>query len=356
MPSPTPLPAVGVGEPPGRGFVPLGQLADIKIAGGPPMVRDEGGLLVGYVYVDIDQDQRDIGGYVNEAKQVVQQGTASGDLKLPQGYFLKWTGQYEQLAEMSARMKIAIPVTFMIIFVLLFLNFGNLAEVLIILLSIPFALVGSAWVLWLLDYRLSTAVWVGVIALVGLAAQTGIVMIVYIDNAYERRRSAGMVRNLEDIIWAQRAADEAKERRIRLVHHAESNTLFATFDITMQTLKKVNRKNLGFLYDECQWMVNTKDYRPDLMVSNIKAVSPWLWNVYVKNQVGGPGPTNRPETKLSDAGGVDFAKMFDGLKAINYSGYVTVHESNAPYGSAEEAARQCHWFLKSFISLGAAKP
>jgi len=202
MPSSPPVPAVGVGESPGRGFVPLGQLADIRITGGPPMVRDEGGLLVGYVYVDIDQDQRDIGGYVNEAKHVVQQGTTNGDLKLPQGYFLKWTGQYEQLAEMSARMKIAIPVTFMIIFVLLFLNFGNLAEVLIILLSIPFALVGSVWVLWLLDYRLSTAVWVGVIALVGLAAQTGIVMIVYIDNAYKERKRLGKMHGIKDIIAA----------------------------------------------------------------------------------------------------------------------------------------------------------
>ena len=202
MASPPAMQGVSVSEPPGRGFVPLGQLADIKVAGGPPMVRDEGGLLVGYVYVDIDQDQRDIGGYVNEAKQVVGQGTARGDLKLPQGYFLKWTGQYEQLAEMTARMKIAIPVTFMIIFVLLFLNFGNLAEVLIILLSIPFALVGSAWVLWLLDYRLSTAVWVGVIALVGLAAQTGIVMILYIDNAFKERKRLGKMRDLKDIIAA----------------------------------------------------------------------------------------------------------------------------------------------------------
>jgi Cu(I)/Ag(I) efflux system membrane protein CusA/SilA len=186
----------------GPTYVPLGQLADIHIAGGPPMVRDEDGLLVGYVYVDVDQTKRDIGGYVADAKRVVADATAHGQLKLPEGYFLKWTGQYEQLEEMLARMKLVIPLTLFIIVVLLFLHFKNLVEVLIVLLSIPFALIGSVWLLWLLDYRLSTAVWVGVIALVGLAAQTGIVMIVYIDNAYERRRSAGMVRNLEDIIWA----------------------------------------------------------------------------------------------------------------------------------------------------------
>src|SRR5204863_5435535 len=151
-------------------------VADIKVVGGPPMVRDEAGLLVGYVYVDIDPRQRDIGGYVAEAKQVVDRAVAASKL-LPPGYYLKWTGQYEQLARMLARMKIVVPLTVLIVVLLLYLQFRNLVEVLIILLSIPFALVGSVWLLWLLDYRLSTAVWVGIIALVGLAAQTGIVMI-----------------------------------------------------------------------------------------------------------------------------------------------------------------------------------
>jgi copper/silver efflux system protein len=186
----------------GRTFIPLGQVADIKIVGGPPMVRDEDGMLVGYVYVDIDQNERDIGGYVNEAKEVVRQATERGEIKLPAGYFLKWTGQYEQLEEMVNRMKILIPLTLMIIVVLLFLYFKNFVEVLIVLLSIPFALVGTVWLLWLLEYRLSTAVWIGVIALAGLAAQTGIVMIVYIDHALEERRRAGKLRNLNDVIAA----------------------------------------------------------------------------------------------------------------------------------------------------------
>jgi Cu(I)/Ag(I) efflux system membrane protein CusA/SilA len=185
-----------------QAFVPLGQLASIKIVGGPPMVRDEAGLLVGYVYVDIDQSQRDIGGYVNDAKVAVSNAMAGGQLRLPQGYYLKWTGQYELLEEMVARMKIVVPVTLMIIIVLLFLHFRNFIETLIVLLSVPFALVGSVWLMWALDYRISTAVWVGVIALAGLAAQTGIVMIVYIDNAYLRRKQAGRVRDLNDIIQA----------------------------------------------------------------------------------------------------------------------------------------------------------
>jgi len=202
VPSGGPLAAPGGTGARARSFVPLGQVADIKIAGGPPMVRDEAGLLVGYVYVDIDQSQRDIGGYVNDAKAVVAKALASGELKIPPGYYLKWTGQYEQLAEMLARMKIVIPVTLLIVVLLLFLQFRNFVQVVIILLSIPFALVGSAWLLWLLDYRLSTAVWVGIIALVGLAAQTGIVMIVYIDHAFQRRKAAGLIRNLDDIIAA----------------------------------------------------------------------------------------------------------------------------------------------------------
>jgi Cu(I)/Ag(I) efflux system membrane protein CusA/SilA len=186
----------------GPTYVSLGSIADIRVAGGPPMVRDEAGQLVGYVYVDIDQGQRDLGGYVDEAKQVVARALAAGELKLPPGYHLKWTGQYEQLAEMLARMKIVVPLTLAIIVLLLFLQFRNAVEVLIILLSIPFALVGSVWLMWLLDYRLSTAVWVGIIALCGLAAQTGIVMIVYIDNAYRERKAAGRIRNLDDIIAA----------------------------------------------------------------------------------------------------------------------------------------------------------
>jgi len=154
----------------------------------------------------------------------------------------------------------------------------------------------------------------------------------------------------EDFVWAQRAADEAKERKIRLVHHAEANTLFATFDLAIGTLKRVNRRNLGYLHDECQWMVNTPDYRPDRIVANIKAIAPWLWNVYIKNQLSGPGNPNRPEIKLSDPGGVDWGRHFDGLHDIGYTGYVTVHESNPPYGSPMEAAVRCHEFLKPYAA------
>ena len=195
------LPGSGQGQatafPEGRASVPLGQIADIKITSGPPMIRDENGMLVGYVYVDIDQNQRDIGGYVNEAKQVTGK-----EVMLPAGYYLKWTGQYELLEAMVRRMKVVVPITLILIIILLYLNFRNLTETLIVLASVPFALVGSIWLMYFLGYNYSTATLVGIIALVGLATQTGIVMVLYLDHAYERRKRAGLIRNLNDIIWA----------------------------------------------------------------------------------------------------------------------------------------------------------
>jgi Cu(I)/Ag(I) efflux system membrane protein CusA/SilA len=183
--------------PQGAPAIPLGQLAEVKIASGPPMIRDENGMLVGYVYVDMDQANRDIGGYVDEAKQVVAK-----EVTIPAGYHLTWTGQYELLEVMAKRMKIVIPLTIILVVILLYLNFRNITETLIVLASVPFALVGSIWLMYFLGYNYSTATLVGIIALVGLATQTGIVMILYLDHAYERRKAAGKIHDLNDIIWA----------------------------------------------------------------------------------------------------------------------------------------------------------
>ncbi len=181
--------------------IPLGQVADVQVVEGPPMIRNEAGLLVGYVYIDIDPD-RDVGSYVNDAKIAVANAVAQKQVVLEPGMYLTWTGQYELLEQMRDRMRILIPLALFIITLLLYFQFKHLTEVAIVLLSIPFALVGSVWLLYLLGYHLSTAVWVGIIALVGLAAQTGVVMIVYIDHAFERRLRAGKIRNLDDIIQA----------------------------------------------------------------------------------------------------------------------------------------------------------
>jgi Cu(I)/Ag(I) efflux system membrane protein CusA/SilA len=195
----------------GAGSIPLGELAEVRVAPGPPMLREEAGTLVGYVYVDVD-GSRDIGGYVVDAKRAVAAARARGDLPLTAGTYLKWTGQYELLEQMRARMKLLVPLALVVIALLLYFQFKDLTEVAIVFLSIPFALVGSVWLLYLLDYRLSTAVWVGVIALVGLAAQTGVVMIVYIDHAFAARVREGRLRSLEDII---KAHTEGTVQRVR---------------------------------------------------------------------------------------------------------------------------------------------
>jgi Cu(I)/Ag(I) efflux system membrane protein CusA/SilA len=186
---------------PRGGSVPLGEVADVVVTDGPPMLRNEAGLLVGYVYVDLES-WRDPGRFVEDAKAMVDAARAGGRVVLGEGMYLRWTGQYELLEEMRERMRWLVPLALAIVALLLWLQFKHLTEVLIVFLSIPFALVGSVWALYLLDYRLSTAVWVGVIALIGLATQTGVVMIVYIDQAFYRRVREGRLTSLEDIIAA----------------------------------------------------------------------------------------------------------------------------------------------------------
>lgn len=209
LPVPTPLiqgvPDRGSGPPSlaasERPHVPLGEVADVSITQGPSMLRSEAGSLVGYIYIDLSSST-DVGSFVTRGKAAIDEALHKGGLTLPQGAYLHWSGQYEHLDEMRERMKILVPAAFAIIITLLYLQFRNITEVMIVLLSVPFALVGSVWILHAFDYRISTAVWVGIIALVGLATQTGVVMIVYIDHAYERRLKAGKIRNLDDIIWA----------------------------------------------------------------------------------------------------------------------------------------------------------
>jgi Cu(I)/Ag(I) efflux system membrane protein CusA/SilA len=185
--------------------VPLGQLADIRLSTGPAMIKNEEGQLVGYVYVDMAN--RDIGGYVEEAKKVVAE-----KIKLPQGYTLVWSGQYEYLQRAKERLLYVVPLTLLIIFVLLYLNFQSVAKSLIVLLSVPFALVGGIWLLDFLDYNLSVAVWVGIIALAGVAAETGVVMIVYLDEVYERRLREGSISNARDL---NEAIIEGAVQRVR---------------------------------------------------------------------------------------------------------------------------------------------
>ena len=162
-------------------MIPLGQLAKVSISKGAPSIRTENALLSAYIYVDIRD--RDIGSYVAEARKAVAQ-----QVKFPPGYYATWSGQFEYMERAAAKMKIVIPITLLIIFLLLYLNFRRVTETLIVLLSVPFSLVGGVWLLWLLGYNLSVAVAVGFIALAGVAAETGVVMLIYLDHALSKLR------------------------------------------------------------------------------------------------------------------------------------------------------------------------
>jgi Cu(I)/Ag(I) efflux system membrane protein CusA/SilA len=172
--------------------VPIGQLARLRTVEGPSMIRNESGQLAGYVYVVMGD--RDMGGYVDEAKELLRR-----ELTLPAGYTLVWSGQYENLARVRERMTIVLPLTLALIVLLLYLNTRSGPKTAIVLTAVPFSLIGAVWLLWALDYDMSIAVWVGMIALMGLDAETGVFMLLYLDLAYEERRRAGAMRTSADL-------------------------------------------------------------------------------------------------------------------------------------------------------------
>jgi Cu(I)/Ag(I) efflux system membrane protein CusA/SilA len=172
--------------------IPLTQLADIRLTEGPGMIRNENGLLSGYVYVDMAG--RDIGSYVTDAKQAVRE-----HVQLPTGYSLVWSGQYENMVRVRERLVTVVPITLFIIVLLLHLNTGSWVKTLIILLAVPFSAVGAIWFLYLLGYNLSIAVWVGLIALMGVDAETGVFMLLYLELAYDEAKAKGLLRSWDDL-------------------------------------------------------------------------------------------------------------------------------------------------------------
>lgn len=185
--------------------IPIEQVADISLTTGPTVIRTEQAQLLGYVYVDVAD--RDIGGYVEDAKAVV------GELvSLPEGYYLEWSGQYEYMLRAEQRLKVVIPVTLLIVIALLYFSTRHVVKVGIVLLAVPFSLIGAFWLLYLLDYNMSVAVWVGIIALAGVDAETGTVMLLYLDRAYEKFRRQGRMRSLADL---QEAVEEGAVGRVR---------------------------------------------------------------------------------------------------------------------------------------------
>jgi Cu(I)/Ag(I) efflux system membrane protein CusA/SilA len=185
--------------------IPIAQLADVRIRSGPMVVRSEGTRPNAWVYVDITGI--DVGTYVKNAMR-----TVADRVKLPPGYTLTWSGQYEYMQRAERRLMVVIPLTIFIIFVIIYLNTKSLAKTAIVFLALPFALVGAVWLLFLSHYNLSIAVWVGMIALAGLSAETGVVMLLYLDVAYEEWRAKGRMRNLDDL---REAIDHGAVKRVR---------------------------------------------------------------------------------------------------------------------------------------------
>ena len=181
---------VPVGD--GKRQIPLSDLATVSTNSGPAMIRDEDGLITSYVYVDVAG--RDISGFVEDAKRALAQ-----HLTLPAGYSIRWTGQYEAMERVAERLRVVVPLTLFLVFLLLWLNTHSFVKSTIVLLAVPFSAVGAFWLIWALGYNLSVAVWVGLIALLGVDAETGVFMLLYLDLAYGRSVADGRMNSPNDL-------------------------------------------------------------------------------------------------------------------------------------------------------------
>ena len=194
------VPALG-----GKRQIALNQLADIEVVNEPAMIRDEDGLLTGYVYVDVAD--RDPGSYVEEASEILRNA-----LPIPVGYTLIWTGQYEAMQRVKAHLTVIVPLTLFLVFLLLYMSMKSVTKTMIVLLAVPFSAVGAVWFLYLLGYNMSVAVWVGLIALLGVDAETGVFMLLYLDLAYEKAKREGRLRSLPEL---RQAILEGAVKRLR---------------------------------------------------------------------------------------------------------------------------------------------
>lgn len=172
--------------------VPLAQLADVQVVQGPAMLRDENGFLAGYVYVDVAG--RDVGGYVEDAKKAVGE-----HLRIPAGYSLQWSGQYENMLRVRERLQVVVPITLALIFALLYMNTKSAFKAAVVMLAVPFSAIGAIWLFWALDYNVSIAAWVGMIALLGLDAETGVFMLLFLDLSYDEAKREGRLRSRADL-------------------------------------------------------------------------------------------------------------------------------------------------------------
>ena len=208
--------------------IPLGQIADIEMMQGPSMIRNENGMISSFVYIDVAD--RDIGSYVADAKKIVQE-----NLRQPAGIALAWSGQYENMERVKEKLKVIIPITLFIIVLILFMNTKSWPKTAIILLAVPFSAVGAVWFLYFLGYNMSIAVWVGLIALLGVDAETGIFMLLYLDLAYERAKKAGKMSSFADL---KAAIHEGAVKRVRPKVMTVATLLVALLPIMMASTTK----------------------------------------------------------------------------------------------------------------------
>jgi Cu(I)/Ag(I) efflux system membrane protein CusA/SilA len=203
--------------PSGQGQIPMAEIADVMLVEGPSMIRDENGLLTGYIYVDFDTSKTDVGGYVEEAKKAV-----AASVKLPTGYSMSWSGQYENMLRVKERLKLILPLTLVLIFALLYMNTKSSFKAAVVMLAVPFSAVGAVWLLYFLGYNVSIAVWVGMIALMGLDAETGVFMLLFLDLSHDEARAKGRLRTTGDLV---EAIVHGAVKRVR----PKAMTVFAAF-------------------------------------------------------------------------------------------------------------------------------
>ncbi|OIQ74943.1 cation efflux system protein CusA [mine drainage metagenome] len=202
---------------PSGATIPISEIADVKWDQGPAMIRDENGQMSGYVLVDFDTSKVDVGTYVEHAKAAIDQG-----LKLPEGYSLAWSGQYENMLRVKERLKLVLPITLVLIFGLLYANTKSAFKAGIVMLAVPFSAIGAFWLLWTLHYNMSIAVWVGLIALMGLDAETGVFMLLFLDLSHEEAKQAGRLNTTGDLV---EAIIHGAVKRVR----PKAMTVFAAF-------------------------------------------------------------------------------------------------------------------------------
>jgi Cu(I)/Ag(I) efflux system membrane protein CusA/SilA len=267
--------------------IPLAQIAEISLKTGPGMIRDENGRLSGYVYVDVSG--RDIGSYVTDAKKVV-----SEKVSVPAGYQLVWSGQYESLERVKERLKLVVPVTLFIVFLLLYFNTKSTVKTFIILLAVPFSAIGAIWFLYLLNYNMSIAVWVGLIALLGVDAETAVFMLLYLDLAYHDAINKGQMNSWDDL---REAIVVGAVHRLRPKVMTVACMLFGLLPIMWSVgagadvMKRIAAPMIGGIITS--FLMELIIYPPIFAI--------WKWNFEVKPSLRHPGPTPLEPADMREA-------------------------------------------------------